>query len=113
MKKILLACFAFAALATAAVANNNIVNNTIVKTTPYGDEVKVKLQNKGDEKIEIMYQKKAGSRDLTGATINGGSMITINVEAGSQVYYKVKGSKGPLLLTISTDMNGTTQIVKK
>ncbi|MBP6430303.1 MAG: hypothetical protein KA319_00875 [Ferruginibacter sp.] len=113
MKKILLASFAFAALATVAVANNNVVNNTIVKTIPYGDEIKVKLQNKGDDKIEIMYQKKAGSRDLSGATINQGSTITITVEAGCQVFYKVKGSKGPLLLTISADMNGTTQIIKK
>jgi hypothetical protein len=112
MKKILLAGFAFATLATTAIANNKIKSNITETTIPFGDEVKVKLQNKGNDKIEIMYQKKAGSRDLSGGTINQGNTITITVEAGSQVYYKVKGSKGPLLLTITAEMNGTTQIVK-
>jgi hypothetical protein len=113
MKKVLLAAFAFATLTTASLANNSLQKNVIVKTIPYGDEVTVKLQNKGDDKIEIRYQKTAGSRDLSGATIQQGSTITIKVEAGSQVFYNSKGSKGALILTVTADMNGTTQIIKK
>lgn len=113
MRKKFITSIAFVALTTAAVANNFYYSNNIVKTTIFYDEIKVKLQNKGKEKIEIFYQKKAGTKDLTGATINQSSTITINVEAGSQIYYKVKGSKGPLLLTITAEMNGTTQIIKQ
>jgi lipoprotein-anchoring transpeptidase ErfK/SrfK len=113
MRKILLAAIALAAITTTVVANNSTNSSTISKAIAFGEKIKVKLQNKGDDKIEIFYQETAGSKNLSGATINQGSNITINVEAGSQVFYKVRGSKGPLLLTITTDMNGTTQVVKK
>ncbi len=113
MKKILLAGLAFAALATTVTANHSIISNNMVKAAPFGEKVKVKLQNKGNDKLEIFYQETAGSKNLSGATINQGSTITISVEAGSQVFYKVKGSKGPLLLTITADMNNSTQIVKQ
>jgi hypothetical protein len=113
MKKVLLACCVFAIIANVALANTEVFKTTIEKNISFTDKIKVKLQNKGDDKIEIFYQETIGSKNLSGATINGGSMITINVEAGSQVYYKVKGSKGALILTISADMNGTTQIVKQ
>jgi hypothetical protein len=112
MKTIILASFVFASLANVAIANNKVVKTTIEKRATLIEKVKVKLQNKGNDKIEIFYQETAGSKNLSGATINGSSIITITVEAGCQVFYKVKGSKGPLLLTISADMNGTTQIVK-
>ena len=113
MKKILLASLAFAAITTTVIAGNTTNSNVIVNAIPFGEKAKVKLQNKGDEKIEIFYQETAGSKNLSGATINQGSTITINVEHGSQVFYKVKGSKGPLLLTITADMNNTTQIIKQ
>lgn len=113
MKKNVIASVAFVLFTITAVANNFYTTNNTFVTTIVDDDIKVKLQNKGKEKIEIFYQKKAGTKDLTGATINQSSTITITVEAGSQIYYKVKGIKGPLLLTITADMNGTTQIIKQ
>jgi hypothetical protein len=113
MRKILIASVAFILFTNTVVANNFYKINTNKIEPVFVDEIKVKLQNKGKEKIEIFYQKKSGTKDLTGATINQSSTITITVEAGSQIYYKVKGSKGPLLLTITADLNGTTQIIKQ
>jgi hypothetical protein len=109
MKKILLAGISFVTITTSVAASHSINSNVIINAIPFGVKVKVKLQNK----IEIFYQETAGSKNLSGATINQGSTITINVEAGSQVFYKVKGSKGPLLLTITADMNNSTQIIKQ
>jgi hypothetical protein len=113
MKKVLLAVIAFVAITTTVIASNTAKSNGIVNTITFGEKVKVKLQNKGDDKIEIFYQETAGSKNLSGASINQGSTITINVEPGSQVFYKVKGSKGPLLLTITAEMDGSTQIIKQ
>lgn len=103
---------------------NNLMSGTGTESAPSGQKapvtaskeekttVKVALKNKGNDKIEILYQKKAGAKDLSGETINQGSQKEISVEPGSNVYYRVNGSKGPLLITITEAMNGTTQLIK-
>jgi hypothetical protein len=113
MKMILFAAIAFATISTNVFANNISNNKMMVSEMPAGEKIKVKLQNKGDDKIEIFYQETVGSKNLSSASINQGSTITIAVEVGCDVHYKVKGSKGPLLLNITDKMSGTTQIIKQ
>ncbi|MFC4262796.1 hypothetical protein ACFOWM_07910 [Ferruginibacter yonginensis] len=113
MKMLFIATCAVMLTLTSAIASSFPFSSSVSITHKLGSKVKVKLQNKGKDKIEIFYQETAGSRNLSGATINQNQTITINVEPGAQVYYKVKGSKGDLILTVTAEMEGTTQIIKQ
>ncbi len=89
-------------------------NNTTTQTTQVKaetEEVKIKVKNTGNDVAEMYYQKSPGSKDLTSFRVQKGQSSDLKIGVGCSLFYNVKGSKGPLILTATKALDGSTQVV--
>lgn len=75
-------------------------------------EVKIKIKNTGSDVAEMYYQKSPGSRDNYSFRVQKGQSAELKINVGCSLFFNVKGGRGPLILTATKAMDGTTQVVK-
>jgi hypothetical protein len=75
-------------------------------------EVKIKIRNTGSDVAEMYYQKSPGSKDNYSFRVQKGQSAELKINVGCGLFYNVKGGRGPLILTATKAMDGTTQVVK-
>ena len=75
-------------------------------------EVKIKIKNTGSDVAEMYYQKSPGSRDNYSFRVQKGQNAELKINVGCSLFFNVKGGRGPLILTATKAMDGTTQVVK-
>lgn len=75
-------------------------------------EVKIKIKNTGSDVAEMYYQKSPGSKDNYSFRVQKGQSADLKINVGCSLFFNVKGGRGPLILTATNAMDGTTQVVK-
>ncbi|MBK8369477.1 MAG: hypothetical protein IPL10_19420 [Bacteroidetes bacterium] len=90
--------------------NNTISQPAQVKSE--AEEVKIKIKNTGSDVAEMYYQKSPGSRDNYSFRVQKGQSAELKINVGCSLFFNVKGGRGPLILTATKAMDGTTQVVK-
>lgn len=70
--------------------------------------VTIKLKNTGSDVAELFYQETPGSRNLTSFRIQKGQTRELEIEVGTEVYYRDGNSAGKLIVKITADLNGKT-----
>lgn len=70
--------------------------------------VTIKLKNTGSDVAELFYQDTPGSRNLTSFRIQKGQTRDLEIEVGTEVYYRDGNSAGKLIVKVTADMNGKT-----
>lgn len=95
---------------TSTTQNNTTSQPAQVKSE--AEEVKIKIKNTGSDVAEMYYQKSPSSRDNYSFRVQKGQSAELKINVGCSLFFNVKGGRGPLILTATKAMDGTTQVVK-
>jgi hypothetical protein len=85
-------------------------SNTVAKEEK--TEVKINIKNATSDVLELFYQKNVGTKDNNSFRIQKGQSDDVKLCVGCSIFYNVKNSRGPLLLTATKEMDGTTKTIK-
>ena len=106
MKK-LFSLFTFVAIFLASSSFVMSSDTGVTEEATYDTKYAIKIKNDTDEAISTITT--AGG----GYTLSKGTVTTIKMEAGDELFIKEKGKKGRKLLTVTPEMDGKVQLLSK
>lgn len=95
---------------TESSSNARSVTTSVAKEE--NAEIKLNIKNATADVLELFYQKAPGSKDNTSFRVQKGQSDDVKLCVGCSIFYNVKNSRGPLILTATKDMDGTTRTIK-
>lgn len=110
MKKTLSLLILLAIVSMTSLANNTNRKKavSIVKTHAVGGNIKIKIKNDTDDEVTVYSGSGNSSYRLQKNIIT-----TISMDEGAKLFDYSGGKKGRVLLVVSADMDGKTQLYSK